>query len=182
MRYGIPGPEHPCVVWESILLVIVAKGNLGSPITKAIFNGAMYVPSRFLRSSKQLPFVECESCHWRPTAYPIEWALLLAEIPRFFDYRTGHCYMMLFHLHRLRNDILQDVCHPSTWANEIPIRRSSSPCHRNQGTQSAHSLCKVSYAIDSDAGDGSNREKFGRKDPRLSVYPKFDLASQGGQV
>ena len=35
------------------------------------------------------------------------------------------------------------------------------------GTQSTHSLCKVSHAIDSDAGDGSNREKFGRKDPRL---------------
>ena len=35
------------------------------------------------------------------------------------------------------------------------------------GTQSAHSLCKVSHAIDSDAGDGSNREKFGRKDPGL---------------
>ena len=30
-----------------------------------------------------------------------------------------------------------------------------------------HSLCKVSHAIDSDAGDGSNREKFGRKDPGL---------------
>ena len=54
-----------------------------------------------------------------------------------------------------------------------------------KGTQ-AHSLCKVSHAINSDAGDGSNREKFGRKDPGLSVYPKPDLAvilaSQGGQV
>ena len=35
------------------------------------------------------------------------------------------------------------------------------------GTQSTHSLCKVSYAIDSDAGDGINWEKFGRKDPGL---------------
>ena len=43
-------------------------------------------------------------------------------------------------------------------------------------------ICLISYAIDSDAGDGSNREKFGRKDPGLSVYPKLDLASQGGQV
>ena len=39
--------------------------------------------------------------------------------------------------------------------------------HLNVDTQSAHSLCKVSHAIDSDAGDGSNREKFGRKDPGI---------------
>ena len=54
LSVGVPA------IWESFRESIVAKVNLGSPFTKAIFNGAMYVHPRFLRSSQIVEFVEIE--------------------------------------------------------------------------------------------------------------------------
>ena len=99
-------------------------GRAGNPITKAIFNGAsMYLHPGSCAARKYLRFVQSASCYWRLITYCIEW-VLLAVLPRIFEYCTGHGM-----------SVLQDVCYPSTWANGIRIRWSSSPFHRNQITR-----------------------------------------------
>ena len=103
---------------------LLLKSIRGSPITKVIFNGAIYVHPSSCAARRYLRFVQNENCYWRSTTYCIEWSAAINRDTQ--DFWLLHCS---------RNDSLAGCVpsfHLSQWDTNPLV---FSLFHRNQITR-----------------------------------------------